>query len=179
VIIKQVSTILNLPQWKTVDALRNATSYFDTDWNAFTQQKYGSMQWIPEQIVGIGEDDSCVRHVACTVSGCGFVTRYQNTSNLENHYITAGTDHKDLEDRLTTMQHTDRQDMLGSATDGSIALSRTFVASASTDEKKSRCDITFVKWLVRKNRALSMSKKDAKLNDFIDEVTDGSYNLAL
>jgi hypothetical protein len=25
--------------------------------------------------------------------------------------------------------------------------------------------------------ALSMSKKDVELNDFIDEVTDGSYNL--
>jgi hypothetical protein len=39
-----------------VDALRNATSYFDKGWNAFVQQKDGSMQWIPEQIVGIGED---------------------------------------------------------------------------------------------------------------------------
>ena len=75
------------------------------------------------------------------------------------------------------MQHTDRQDRLESAAEGSIALSRTFVAPASTDKKKSRCDIKFVKWLVRKNRALSMSKKDAELNDFIDEVTDGSYNL--
>ena len=34
-----------------------------------------------------------------------------------------------------------------------------------------------VKWLVRKNRALSMSKNDDELNEFIDEVTDGAYNL--
>ncbi len=44
-------------------------------------------------------------------------------------------------------------------------------------EKKSRCDIKFVKWFVRKNRALSMPKNDDELNEFIDEVTDGSYNL--
>jgi hypothetical protein len=56
----------------------------------------------------------------------------------------------------TTMQHTDRQDRLESAADGSIALSGTFVAPASTDKKKSRCDIKFVKWLVRKNRACNV-----------------------
>ena len=39
-----------------MDALRTATSYFDKGWNVFAQQKDGSMQWIPEQIVGIGED---------------------------------------------------------------------------------------------------------------------------
>ena len=27
-----------------------------------------------------------VRHAACTVPKCGFVIRYQNTSNLEQHY---------------------------------------------------------------------------------------------
>jgi hypothetical protein len=37
--------------------------------------------------------------------------------------------------------------------------------------QKSRCYIKFVKWLVRKNRALSMSKNDDELNEFIDEVT--------
>ena len=47
---------LNLAQGTKVDALRTATSYFDKGWNAFAQQKDGSMQWIPEQIVGIGED---------------------------------------------------------------------------------------------------------------------------
>ena len=39
-----------------MDALRTATSYFDKGWNAFAKQKDGSIQWIPEQIVGIGED---------------------------------------------------------------------------------------------------------------------------
>ena len=43
--------------------------------------------------------------------------------------------------------------------------------------QESRCYIKFVKWLVRKNRALSMSKNDDEINEFIDEVTDGAYNL--
>ncbi len=104
------------------------------------------------------------------------MAKYQNTSNLENHYVTAGTDHKELADRLTSMQHIERQERLGSAADGRIALSRTFVAPAFTADKKSR-DIKFVKWLVRKNRALSMPKENDELNDFVDEVTDGAYNL--
>jgi len=62
--------------------------------------------------------------------------------------------------------------------DGRIALSHTFVAPAFTTDKKSHCDIKFVKWFVRKNRVLSMSKKDDELNEFIDEVTDGEYNLS-
>ncbi len=260
---KTKTTNLNLTQGTTVDALRTATSYFDKGWNAFAWQKDGSIQWIPEQIVGIGEDFhsqvddgkvkttvykvrwsgydrtgdtwepithlqgyasmvkafkeshekdverltadrrceaeskeahalknapkhtvQCMKGLTspvwtmgtvCTVSGCGFVTKYQNTSNLENHYATAGTDHKELADRLTSMQHIDRQERLGSAPDGRIALSHTFVAPAFTADKKSRCDIKFVKWLIRKNRPLSMSKKDDELNDF--EVTDGAYNL--
>jgi hypothetical protein len=53
----------------------------------------------------------------------------------------------------------------------------TFVTPDFTTDKKSHSDIKFVKWLVRKNRALSMSKKDDELNDFLDEVTDGEYNL--
>jgi hypothetical protein len=53
---KTKTTDLNLAQGKTFDALRTATSYFDAGWNAFAQQKDGSMQWIPEQIVGIGGD---------------------------------------------------------------------------------------------------------------------------
>ena len=62
------------------------------------------------------------------------------------------------------------------AVGGRIALSRTFVAPAFTAEV-SLCDLKFVKWLVRKNRALSMSKNDDELNElfyseFIDEVTD-------
>ena len=34
-------------------------------------------------------------------------------------------------------------------------MSHTFVATAFTTDKKSLCDIKFVKWLVRKNRDLS------------------------
>jgi hypothetical protein len=120
--------------------------------------------------------DITVRHATCTVSGCGFVVKYQNTSNLENHYVTSGTDHKELADRLTSMQHIDRQERLGSAADGRIALSHTFVVPVFTVDKKSHCDIKFIKWLVRKNRALSMSKKGDELNDFVDEVTYGVYN---
>ncbi len=66
---------------------------------------------------------------------------------------------------------------MGSAADGGIDLSHTFVVPAFTVDKKSRGDIKFVKWFVRKNRTLSMSKKDDELNDFVDEVTDGTYNL--
>ena len=38
--------------------MRAGTSYFDPDWNTFVHQTRtdGSIQWIPEQIVGIGED---------------------------------------------------------------------------------------------------------------------------
>ena len=50
-------------------------------------------------------------------------------------------------------------------------------SSLLLSQQKSRCYIKFVKWLVRKNRALSMSKNDDELNEFIDEVTDGAYNL--
>ena len=62
------------------------------------------------------------------------------------------------------------------AVGGRIALSRTFVAPAFKSEV-SLCDLKFVKWLVRKNRALPMSKNDDEVNEFIDEVTDGAYNL--
>ena len=96
---------------------------------------------------------------------------------MENHYVTAGTDHKELVDRLTAMQHIDTQERLGSVADGRIALSHTFVVPVFATEKKCRCDIKFVKWIVRKNRALSMSKNDDEFNKFIDEVTDGAYNL--
>jgi hypothetical protein len=50
-------------------------------------------------------------------------------------------------------------------------------SSLLLSQQKSRCYIKFVKWLVRKNRALSMSKNDDEINEFIDEVTDGAYNL--
>ncbi len=35
--------------------MRTATSYFDPVWNAFSKHTDGSMQWIPKQIVAIGE----------------------------------------------------------------------------------------------------------------------------
>ena len=50
-------------------------------------------------------------------------------------------------------------------------------SSLLLSQQKSHCYIKFVKWLVRKNRALSMSKNDDELNEFIDEVTDGAYSL--
>ena len=76
------------------------------------------------------------------------------------------------------MQHTDRQDRLESATDSvvdflahvSLLLSLTKRSLAVTSSLSIKC-------LARKNRALSMSKKDAELNEFIDEVSDGAYNL--
>jgi hypothetical protein len=53
---KTKTTNLNLVQGTKVDVLRTVTSYFDKVWNAFTQKKDGSIQWIPEQIVGIGQE---------------------------------------------------------------------------------------------------------------------------
>jgi hypothetical protein len=78
-----------------------------------------------------------VRYVVCTVTGCGFVGKYQNTFNLENHYVTTRTDHKELVDRLTSTQNIDRQERLGSTTDGRISLSHTFVDPVFTIDKKS------------------------------------------
>ena len=34
------------------------------------------------------------------------MVKYQNTSNLENHYVTVGTDHKELPDRLSLLENT-------------------------------------------------------------------------
>ncbi len=104
------------------------------------------------------QTDPChvgVRHATCTVPKCGFVIRYQNTSNLEQHYIRGGLDHKELAGRLAAMQQLERGVQLGAAADDSMTLSRTCKAPAFTAEKKARCDIKFVKWLVRKNRALT------------------------
>ena len=36
--------------------MRTVTSYFDPVWNEFLKHTDGSMQWIPKQIVEIGED---------------------------------------------------------------------------------------------------------------------------
>ena len=102
----------------------------------------------------------------------------EHTSNLELIYITAGSDHKELAERLKAMQHMDRQERLGSAADGSIALSRTFVAPTFTAEKKSRCDIKFVRWLVRKNRPLSMSKKSLGCQFHGSPASGGRYTSA-
>ncbi len=61
-----------------MDALRTVTSYFDKGWNAFAQQKDGSMKWIPEQIVGIGEhfhnqvDDDKVKTTLYKVRWSGY-----------------------------------------------------------------------------------------------------------
>ncbi len=46
----------NLAQGKENDAVRTVTSYFDPVWNSFSKHTDVSMQWIPKQIVGIGED---------------------------------------------------------------------------------------------------------------------------
>jgi hypothetical protein len=45
--------------------------------------------------------------------------------------------------------------VLGAVTDDSMTLSLTCHAPAFTAEKKASCNIKFVKWLVRKNRALT------------------------
>jgi len=76
-----------------------------------------------------------------------------------------------------SVQQTSKQLVMDVGADGSAVVSRKVVAPAFTAEKKARCDVKFVKWLVRKNRALTISKKDAELKEFIDEVSDGAYNL--
>ena len=45
-----------LTQGKESDTVLTATSYFDPMWNSFSKHTDGSMQWIPKQIVAIGED---------------------------------------------------------------------------------------------------------------------------
>ena len=52
----KATTNRNLAQGKESDAVRTATSYFDPVWNSFAKHTDGSMQWIPKQIVAIGED---------------------------------------------------------------------------------------------------------------------------
>ncbi len=49
-------TTRNLAQGKESDAVLTATSYFDPVWNVFSKHTDGSMQWIPKQIVSMGED---------------------------------------------------------------------------------------------------------------------------
>jgi hypothetical protein len=50
------TTNRNLAQGKESNDVCTATSYFDPVWNAFSKHTDGSMQWIPKQIVAIGED---------------------------------------------------------------------------------------------------------------------------
>jgi hypothetical protein len=50
------TTNRNLVQGKGSDTVRTVTSYFDPVCNAFSKHTDGSMQWIPKQIVAIGED---------------------------------------------------------------------------------------------------------------------------
>ena len=57
---------------------------------------------------------------AYTVPKCGFVIRYQNTSNLEHHYIRGGLDHKELAGRLSGMHQLERGVQLGDAADVSM-----------------------------------------------------------
>ena len=52
----KATTNRNLAQGKESDVVRTATSYFDPVWNSFSKHTDGSMQWIPKQIVAIGED---------------------------------------------------------------------------------------------------------------------------
>jgi hypothetical protein len=79
-----------------------------------------------------GESCQCIRRIRVTLVfdilcvqclKCGFVIRYQNTSNLEQHYIRGGLDHNELVGRLTVMQQMEGGMQLGDATDDSMSLS--------------------------------------------------------
>jgi len=52
----KATTNRNLTQGKRSNAVRTVTSYFDAVWNAFSKHTDGSIQWIPKQIVSIGQD---------------------------------------------------------------------------------------------------------------------------
>jgi hypothetical protein len=52
----KTTTNRNLVQGKERHAVNTVTSYFDPVWNSFSKNTDGSMQWIPKQIVAIGED---------------------------------------------------------------------------------------------------------------------------
>ncbi len=52
----KATTNRNLAQGKENDVVLTSTSYFDPVWNSFSKYTDGSMQWIPKQIVAIGED---------------------------------------------------------------------------------------------------------------------------
>jgi hypothetical protein len=65
-------------------------------------------------------------------------------SNLEQHYIGGGTDHKGLADRLTAIQPLERQDKLGSGEDGRMVLSQTFKTFKSCDVLTIPCESTLL-----------------------------------
>ena len=77
----------NLAQGKEIDVVHTVTSYFDPVWNAFSQHSDGSMQWIPKQIVAIGEDfhsqvgDDKVRTTLCKVRWEGYDKRLVGVSS--------------------------------------------------------------------------------------------------
>jgi hypothetical protein len=88
--------------------------------------------------------DVAVRHAVCTVPTCGFVVRYQNTSNLEQHYIRGGHDHAELADRLAAMQQLERQDKLGSGEDDrSHGVVSDLHPSCLHSSKKALCNMKF------------------------------------
>ena len=55
----------------------------------------------------------------------------QNTSNLENDYVTSGTDNKELAKRLAVMHHIDSQERWESVADGRITLSQSLTISST------------------------------------------------
>jgi hypothetical protein len=70
-----------------------------------------------------------VRHSACTVPNLMWICHpisdtERGTSNLEQHYIRGGLDHKELGGRLTVIQQMERGVHLGDAGDGNMVLSR-------------------------------------------------------
>ena len=110
-------TSFRIPQWLTEAQYHRRTQSLLTrrpphpaGLTGVLKQKLPTLTWLCQCMKRTKQSTACdisVRHVSCTVSWCVFVVRYQNTSNLENHYVTVGTDHKELADRLTVMHHID------------------------------------------------------------------------
>jgi len=81
----KVTTNRNLAQGKGIDDVRTVTSYFDPVWNSFSKHTDGSMEWIPKQIVSIGEDfhsqvgDGKVRTTLYKVRWEGYDTEKDDT----------------------------------------------------------------------------------------------------
>ena len=84
------TTNRNLAQGKERDTVRTATSFFDSVWNAFSRHTDGSMQWIPKQIVAMGEDfhsqvgEGKVRELLCT-KFVGKDTTRRTTPGIPSH----------------------------------------------------------------------------------------------